>query len=233
MIDIHCHMLYGVDDGPKHIEESVAMLKEAKNQGISAIVLTPHYRHGMFPYKKEDVDEHYETLLPYAKKLEIGLYTGCEYHVNRDVCSAFSNGRVHSLADGRSILTEYSHVSEYSFLVQMTREVTMHGYIPVIAHVERYGCLVEDMERIEELRNIGAMIQVNADAVLGMEGRSPKKFTRLLLEEGLVDVIASDCHGIRQRVCHMKKCYDYVAKKFGEEYAEELMQENPATILAG
>ena len=76
MIDIHCHLLYGVDDGAKTIEESVAMLEAAKEQGISAMILTPHYRHGMFAYPKEEIEEHFRILEPYAQKLGIYLALG-------------------------------------------------------------------------------------------------------------------------------------------------------------
>ena len=82
MIDIHCHLLYGVDDGAKTIEESVAMLEAAKEQGISAMILTPHYRHGMFAYPKEEIEEHFRILEPYAQKLGIYLALGTEYSMS-------------------------------------------------------------------------------------------------------------------------------------------------------
>ncbi len=231
MIDIHCHMLFGVDDGADSIEESVKMLSEAKKQGITDIILTPHLRHGMFRYEKDLVEANYQSLLPYAKKLGVGLYLGCEYHVNTEIMDAYGKGRFHSLADRKYILTEYSSVSEYSFLVKMTQEVMRHGFVPVIAHVERYGCLQEDIERVAELQDMGAWIQVNADAVLGLEGRGPKRFCKELLEEGWVDVIASDAHGVKNRACHMEKCFSYVSKKFGRNYATELMEHNPRKII--
>lgn len=232
MIDIHCHMLFDVDDGSPSIEESLKMLREARNQGIETVILTPHYRHGMFAYPTERIERNYAQLKALGEQIGVQLHLGCEYHVNSEICDAFSSGRCHTLADGRYILTEYSHASEYTYLVQMTREVMMHGYIPILAHVERYGCLTEDEERIASLREMGAWIQVNADAVLGLEGRGPKKFCKNLLQEELVDVIASDSHGIQKRACHMRKCYDYISKKYDPDYAGKLMQDNPAVILS-
>lgn len=91
MIDIHCHLLYGVDDGAKTIEESVAMLEAAKEQGISAMILTPHYRHGMFAYPKEEIEEHFRILEPYAQKLGIYLALGTEYHVNSHIVEALDS----------------------------------------------------------------------------------------------------------------------------------------------
>ena len=98
MIDIHCHLLYGVDDGAKTIEESVAMLEAAKEQGISAMILTPHYRHGMFAYPKEEIEEHFRILEPYAQKLGIYLALGTEYHVNSHIVEALDSGRCRTMA---------------------------------------------------------------------------------------------------------------------------------------
>ena len=114
----------------------------------------------------------------------------------------------------------------------MTREAIFAGYIPVVAHVERYECL-RDIGRIEDLQEMGALIQINADSVLGIDGRMFKRYTKKLLKAGLVDVIGSDSHGTKERVCNLKKCYEYVAKKYGEDYAEEIMHTTPENILNG
>ena len=232
MIDIHCHLLYGVDDGAKTIEESVAMLEEAKAQGVSAMILTPHYRHGMFAYPKEEIEEHYRILEPYAQKLGIYLALGTEYHVNSHMVEAFDSGRCRTLASSRYVLCEYSHDSEYTYIYQMTQELILHGYIPVFAHVERYEALA-DLDAVEELRNLGAWITVNADAVLGLEGMGPKKYCKKMLKAEYVDAIASDSHGIKKRANHMGKCYELIEKKFSSEYADQLFVTHPAKILTG
>lgn len=231
MIDMHCHLLFGVDDGSPTIEESVKMLEEAKKQGIDTVILTPHYRHGMFPYPKEEIEANFGKLQPYADQLGIKLFLGTEYHVNTQIVEAFTSGRCHTLADSRYVLSEYEHHSEYSFIKQMTQELILHGYLPIIAHVERYRCMVEAPERANELQEMGAFIQMNADAVLGLEGHGPKKYCKKLLKEGWADMIASDSHGIDKRSCHMEKCYTYVGKKFGTDYADALFMDNALEIL--
>lgn len=231
MIDIHTHLLFGVDDGPKELEESVQMLQDAANQGISAIVLTPHYRHGMFPYHKEKIIKHYEALLPYAREIGIRIELGCEYHVNSQITEAFASGRVMTLAGSGYVLTEYEYETEYEYIERMTQQLISHGYIPVIAHVERYRCLIKNPELIDQLRHQGAWIQVNADAVLGLEGGAGKRFCKKLLKNGWVNVIASDSHGIQRRVSHMEKCREYLLKKYDERYVEKLFCQNPGKIL--
>ncbi len=231
MIDVHCHLLFGVDDGSKNIKESVAMLREAKNQGVDAIILTPHYRHGMFPYDRKKIDAHFLELLSYAKAAGVRIYPGCEYHVNSRIVDYIRSGRCHTMADTNYVLTEYEYETEYSYIESMTRELIFQGYIPVVAHVERYACMLERPARAAELQKMGALVQSNCDAVLGLESRKLKKYTKILLTEGWVDLIASDSHGIKDRVCHMRKCYDYIAKKFGEDTAQLLMDGNPRMIL--
>jgi protein-tyrosine phosphatase len=233
MIDVHCHLLYQVDDGARTMEESVAMLQEAASQGIEAIILTPHYRHGLFGYPKREIEAHLAALEPVAEELGVRLYLGTEYHVNSGMVEAFSNGKCHTLAGGRYILTEYSANSDFSFAKQTTQEALHCGYIPVVAHAERYEFIMDDTGCAAELREMGALIQVNADAVLGRDGRGAKKLCRVLLKEDLVDLVASDSHGITERACHMRQCFEYVAKKYGGERAERLFSRTPAQILHG
>ncbi|MCI5857318.1 MAG: PHP domain-containing protein [Agathobacter sp.] len=231
MIDMHCHLLYGVDDGPGTMEEAVAMLKEAAKQGIHAIILTPHWRHGMFPYPKDAIEAHYEIVHKYARELGIAVYLGTEYHVDSQMMENFSKGSCHSLADTRYILTEYSHDTRPEMAKQMTAEAVRYGYIPVIAHAERYGFVMEEPDILEELRDMGALIQINADAVLGLDGRSAKKLCKWILKEDLADLIASDSHGVDKRPCNLKKCCEYVTKKYGGKTAQKLFYDNPAQIL--
>uniref|UniRef100_UPI004056CE9B CpsB/CapC family capsule biosynthesis tyrosine phosphatase n=1 Tax=Agathobacter sp. TaxID=2021311 RepID=UPI004056CE9B len=231
MLDIHCHLLFGVDDGPKTIEESIAMLEYAKKQGIDTIILTPHYRRAMFPFEKEKVLENAQKLQPHAQQIGIDLYIGTEFHVNSDIVEYLETGRCLTLAGSSFVLMEYEYDTEYSYIHKMTQELMLHGYTPVIAHVERYGCLVSDIAKVETLKEMGAFIQVNADAILGNDGWRVKQFCKKLFKYGLVDIVASDSHGIKRRVCNMEKCRNYIAKKYGESVAVKVTEKKPGKIL--
>lgn len=231
MIDIHCHALYGVDDGARDIEESEAMLKQAKNQGVEAVVLTPHYRHGMFPYPKEKILEHFRKLKRHADAIGTELYLGCEYHVNSRIIEALTSGRCFALAEGDFVLTEYSFETEYLYISEQTRKLLSCGYVPVIAHAERYACFLKNPRLCSELSNMGAYIQINADSILGFAGRAGEKCCKKLLKHGWADIVASDAHGMKNRVSHLKECREYVIKKYGQDYAETLFQNNPQKIL--
>ena len=233
MIDIHCHLLYGVDDGAETPEESVAMLKEAKKQGITAIILTPHYRHGMFPYNGEKILNHYERIRPVAQELGIQLSLGTEYHVNSSIVDYLRKGRCLTLAGTRYVLTEYAYATEYAYIEKMTQELILQGFTPVIAHVERYDCMRRNPDCVRKIRNAGALIQINCDGVLGLQGWKEKRYCNKLLREGYVDYIASDSHRMEGRVCNMLKCYEYVSKKYGQDLAQKLMRDNQSKILNG
>lgn len=231
MVDIHCHALYGVDDGASSIEESIAMLRRADSQGIKAVVLTPHYRFGMFGYPTEQVQAHFGLLKQEAEKIGIALYLGCEYHVNSRILEALQENQCFSLAGGDFVLTEYSFNTDFSYIYTQTQKLISCGYIPVIAHVERYECFLKDPKLCPELSNTGAYIQINADSVLGLDGKAAEKFCRKILKKGWADIVASDAHGITRRACHLKECMEYITGKYGEAYAELLFKGNPGKVV--
>lgn len=230
-IDIHNHTLFGVDDGAKTIENAMAMLYDAKAQGAESIILTPHYRHGMFGYPLDKVLANFKELKAAADSIGLNLFLGCEYHVNSGIAEALNTGRCKTLAGGDYVLTEYSYETEYSYIVEHTHRLLSCGYFPVIAHVERYKCLTKKPALCAELSNMGALIQVNADSVLGLDGWATERFCKKLLKNEWADVIASDTHDRKERACHMGECKALVAKKYGSEYAERLFVTNPKRII--
>ena len=231
MIDIHTHLLFGVDDGPETIEESVAMLEQAKAQGIEAMILTPHYRHGMFPYPKDRIEEHFAKLNKYAEKIGIELCLGTEQHINSMTIEYVENGRCHTMADTHYVLAEYKPETDYGYIMASVRDLLRHGYVPIIAHVERYMCMHKDLGQVEHLRKLGAMIQVNANAILGLDGFRMKGFTKKLLKYGCVDFIGSDSHDLKKRANNMGKCRDYLYKKYDERYVYRITEGNARKIL--
>lgn len=231
-IDIHNHTLFGVDDGPDHIQESIDMLKMADLQGIRKIILTPHYRYGMFRYNSVEIEQNFMELKRQAETEHIAteLYLGCEYHVDSEILEHIQSGRVHTLADTEYVLTEYSHSTPYSDIKKFTHELISAGFQPVIAHIERYACIAQKPQLAGDLSEMGALIQINADSTLGIDGRYLEKVCKKLLKLRLPDIISSDAHGIKERKNHMDRCYQHVCKKYGAEYAMKLFHTNPGLI---
>ena len=231
MIDIHSHPLYGVDDGPKAMRESIQMLRLAKWQGITAIIATPHYRKGMFSYPNEEVERHYRKLKEIGKDMGVAVYLGTEYHVDNSVIENLRSGRCKTLAGSDYVLAEYRRSTEYFYIRESVQRLILNGYIPIIAHCERYQALRGGMDHIQNLKEMGAMIQVNADAVLGNRGFRTKWYVRKLLKEELVDFVASDSHGAKQRVNNLGKCRDYLYKKYNRNYVDKILERNAEAIL--
>jgi len=230
-IDIHNHTLFGVDDGPEELDMAEALLQDAKEQGAEAIILTPHYRRGMFAYPVEVIERHFAKLKEVAECIGIPIYLGCEYHMNSDVITYLQSGRCKTMADSDYVLTEYSYESEYSYIQEQTHKLLSCGYLPIIAHAERYKCFQKKPVLCAELSNMGAMIQINADSILGMGGFVEKQTCKKLLKQGWADIVASDTHDNDERANHMQQCRAHVEKKYGDEYAEILFRKNPMRIL--
>lgn len=233
MIDIHCHILPGVDDGAQDIQETKRMLQIAWEEGIDTMIATPHYRHRYIENTAECLQERLEMARKAARRIspEFRIYLGNEIYYSHESAEALQSGRAFSMADSRYVLTEFSTGKPYQEIEAALREFQMNGFQPIIAHAERYECLLEEPGRVEDLVDMGAYVQVNAKTVTGGNGRSGKSFVKKLLKYELVHFIGTDAHGIRQRAPEMKKCYTYLKRKIGEARAEELCGGNAWKIL--
>ncbi len=229
MIDIHAHILPGVDDGSPSIEASIAMLKEMVAQGVTDVICTPHFREH-FTCLPERLREVFEEFKAEAKKqnIPVNLYLGQEIYAVDNVKKLIEEGKVLKLNDTEFVLIEFS-VGRKTDIVEVVYELRNAGFTPIVAHIERYKYLTED--EIYELKNEGGYIQVNADSLVGEGKRSNGKIVRKLFKEGCVDFVASDVH-FGRKIC-IKDAYDYVLKKFGEDAAEVVFRANAKQITEG
>ena len=230
LIDIHCHILPKVDDGPDSVEESLKILKDMRRQGIKHIIVTPHYRPEMFEPSMKRVIYSYRHLRDIAYNMGVSMSLGCEYYRNEQIIDHMDNRKRPSMAGSRYVLIEFSMNDLFPTVRNYVYELVTHGYQPIVAHVERYFCC-QKMEKIQELKDMGALIQVNAGSVLGEEGWKLKKFCLELMKKDLIDFIASDTHNTSDRKLNLKKCASYVTKKMGKQYAERIFFNNPLNIL--
>ena len=229
LVDIHCHILPGVDDGAPDMETSRAMIRDAYEQGVRYIIATPHYRPEMFEPSMKKVIRVYHELRDYAEEVGIGLRLGCEYYRNEQMIRHLDKKLRPTMLGSRYVLTEFSTNDSFVTVRNYIYELITKGYRPIVAHVERYFCCQEP-ERIQELKKLGAQIQINADSVLGYEGHTIKKFCAGLMKDDLVDFIGSDAHNLEGRSGYIGKCAADVRKKMGQDYAEEIFVDNPRRI---
>lgn len=231
MVDIHCHVLPGVDDGAKTVEESVEMVRMLKEQGVDVIFATPHFRRRMFETPMDRINAAYEQLCREAAHLGTEIFLGCEFHANMDMEELFDQKFRPSMGGTPYVLVEFSGGDEYSYVRERLSAMLSRGWIPIIAHVERYPKVIKDLENVRELSELGARISVNADSILGKAGFSLKRICKKMIREDLIDMVGSDAHGVKGRIPRMKECSEYLSKKYGEEYTRRILCENPGKII--
>lgn len=233
LIDIHCHIVPGVDDGARNLEEAARMLQQEYRNGVTAVIMTPHYRRGMFETPQEEIEKQYLKIWQMAQRSRSGMkvYLGCECHTSRELVEELKKGERPTLAGSRYVLTEFSSLHEFDVLRRQIYELVAAGYIPIVAHAERYPCLLRDKNRVEELRALGAEIQLTASSVLGDEGWREKHFCRELLKKRWANYIASDAHDLKHRGVNLQQCAEFLTKTFGQRYTEQLMIRNPMKII--
>lgn len=234
LFDIHCHIVPSVDDGASNANDAYKMLQMEYRQGVRAIIATPHFRYEMFEPSTETVNQQFLLLRKLAHKVspDLNVYLGCEFHSNMEMAKLLRSKTVHTMADSRYVLVEFSGSSKSSYIRERLHSLISHGYKPIIAHIERCECLRKNIGLVQEFTELGACMQVNADSLIGKDGFGIKRFCRKLLKENLIDFVGSDCHNITDRASHISTAYEYVFKKKGKSYADQIFIKNPKKILA-
>ena len=233
-VDIHTHILPGVDDGAGDLQQSLELLKRAGGQGTGAVVLTPHYR-GRFRNNREKLISVFEELRKAAADQcpEMQLYLGCEVGYEMDVSEKIAAGTVLTINETQYVLLEFQNSSFRSRILDGVLEVLNFGYVPIIAHAERYEAFRNDPNLARELTDLGALLQINADSVLGRSGFGIKWYCYKLLKAHLVHFVATDAHDQKARQPELRSCYQKIRKKYGQAYAEALFIRNGRAVLAG
>ena len=165
LFDIHCHIVPSVDDGASSAEEAYKMLQMEYRQGVRNIIATPHYRLQMFETPIKTVEHQFLVLKQLARKVapDLHVYLGCEFHSNMEMVEMLRSGEVHTMAGSRYVLTEFSGSTKASYIRERLYSLLSHGYKPIVAHIERYECMRKDIGFVEEMADLGALMQVNAD----------------------------------------------------------------------
>ena len=238
MIDIHSHIVFGVDDGPKSKQESKALLTEAYRQGVRTIVSTSHRRKGMFETPEETIATNFQEVKELAKEVapDLTILYGAEIYYTSDVLEKLEKQVIPSLNGTRYALIEFSMATPYREIHTALSNLLMLGITPVVAHIERYHELENNEKRVKELIDMGCYTQVNSAHVLkpklfGEHYKFMKKRAQYFLEQDLVHVIASDMHNLDGRPPRMAEAYDLVTQKYGEAKAQELFIDNPRKIV--
>lgn len=210
MIDIHTHILPGVDDGAKDLEISLALLKEEIAQGVSTIYLTPHNNKNT--KTGPELKEKFQSFLLETKDLNVTLKLGSEIYYYHDMIKDLNEGRILTMDNTKKVLVEFSTRTETD-ISEVVYELVRSGYTPIIAHIERYPYLSK--YDYAEIKDNGALIQVNASSFKSFGSRRKMKY---LLKNHLIDYVGSDCHNTGHRNVDFSHAVKYIKKKFPIEY---------------
>ncbi|AVH83903.1 Tyrosine-protein phosphatase CpsB [Streptococcus gordonii] len=238
MIDIHSHIVFDVDDGPKTIEDSRALLEESYRQGVRTIISTSHRRKGMFETPEAKIEENFKQVQELAKEIadDLTILYGAEIYYTSDILDKLEQGKIPRLADSQYALIEFSMITPYKEIHTALSNVLRLGVTPVVAHIERYHCLENDEKKVRDLINMGCYTQINSSSVLkpklfGDTYKFMKKRAQFFLEKDLVHFVASDMHNLNPRPPYMQEAYQIISKKYGKSHAEQLFRKNQELLL--
>lgn len=233
MIDLHCHVLPGIDDGSQSMEQTMEMLRIASREGIEAIIVTPHYKEGR---RNADISTIVKCMQGVQEKIEeqglgVRLYPGNEIFYFDGVEELLEQDRVLTLNGTDRVLVEFSPTEEYTYIRNSLDNIRAQGYVPVLAHVERYECMVKHPEHVKELKHMDVEIQINASSVQGKLGRKVQQFLYQLLKDRCVYYVGTDAHNAESRAPEFQECYQMLKKKFDAAYIEEIFYENALAVI--
>lgn len=237
LCDLHCHILFGMDDGSPDIKTSVEMAKMAYASGVRTLAATPHsnVEEDDMPLRCKRI-EHRAAMLREALAEEgvpLRLITGMELFIRDNLREIMESGGFLPLGESRCLLGEFDFGENAGFMEDALQYILDCGFVPVLAHPERYAAVQHRPERAARWFESGVIIQVNKGSVLGRFGEGPRAAADWILEHGFAHIVASDAHGTQRRTPDMTEVFEYISDNYSKRYAEILLSANPNRIAEG
>jgi protein-tyrosine phosphatase len=236
-VDIHGHYAWDIDDGISTKNEAEQALALAREQGISDIVATPHFTSGFMSSDIKDIAlDRINELKELARQFDINVYSGCELMLNENSTEVVEKDLFLPIENTHYVLCEYNVIKPTDSFMEhfddYLRAIIKKGYIPIVAHIERYFHSVLDIDYVQYLIDLGCVIQVNTTSILDKQSLHHKN-AMTLLDRNMVHVIGTDTHRAQGgRIPNMQECYKYLVKYgYPKAYCQLLMDENAHQIL--
>ena len=229
-IDIHCHILPGLDDGPETIEQSLEMLKIAADDGISHIFCTPHVYPGVYDNNTAGIRRAVDELQKRAEN-DVSLYSGGDVRVVPDLVQRVARGDAPTLDGSPYLLLEFPSQFIPPYTSRLIFDLRQNGLIPIVTHPERYAYFAKDFTPLKILREQGCLFQLTAMSFSKNVHKEVRKNTLAMMKKGFVDFIASDAHSSSHRIPVLSQAYEEVQRVLGKEIAHKIFFENPQNIV--
>lgn len=235
-IDLHSHIAWDVDDGIKSKEDAIKALEQAKEDGIVGICSTPHVICGKTDTNAfQNILLRQQELMEIAKEMGVYIYSGAEMFMNIDFLDSLDNGIFQTLNESRYMLVEFDlsrDIHYISYIDEYLDELFCRGFIPIIAHVERFFPTGLDMEMVENWLEMGCLLQTNRTSLMGFQGKVIQRNAHHLVKNKMIHLVASDTHRtVGNRIEKLSDAYQVVIKLTDTEYADQLFLRNPLIIL--
>lgn len=229
MIDFHSHILPQTDDGSISIEETINILKEAKQEGFTKIISTSHYLEGYYESNETERKELLEKIK--QKNVGVELYLGSEIYVSENMIDFLKEQKASSINNSRYVLFELPMGNETVLAKEMIYRLIENDYVPIIAHPERYSYVQDNPDYVNELLDMGAMFQANYGSIIGLYGKKAEKTVKKLLKEDLIHFMGSDVHREEHIYIYMPKILKKLKKIISSDKLEEITTINPQKVL--
>jgi len=229
MIDIHCHLIHGVDDGPSTKRESINMLQEAEKLGIKTIIATPHIKDRNI--KLDYILENLYDVVEAAKNIDISIKLGCEFMINPMLPELVKRYKILRMAGSRYVLVELPFDSFPKYCRDVFYKLQLRKFVPIIAHPERNKYLLRNFSDFVNIIDCGCLVQVDAASIIGDKGWMIRSFCKKIIQERLVHFVSSDAHCSIHYTERYQKAYKQVKKWTNEDYARLLFKENGEKLL--
>lgn len=234
MVDIHSHILNNIDDGSKSIEESIKILKEYEKINITDVVLTPHYIYeGNYQVDNKRKKGLFDKLNKKVKEenININLYLGNEIYANDNIIELLNDNKISSINNSKYLLIEFPIYVENKQSYNIIHNIVLSGYIPIIAHPERYKYVQRNFNILNEYIKLGALLQINKDSLFGKYGKEAKKIAKKMIKKRLVTTIGTDIHSINRTIYSTDKLKRKIIRLSNIEYCNRIIEENGVKII--
>ena len=235
MIDIHCHILPELDDGSGSFSDSIEMARLAATSGTRCIVATPHcnipngYSNYWTPEIRAAIDRLQQEVR--ARNIPITFFSGQEIFLASDFLSLLKQGKLIPINSSRYVLVEFSPFENASVALRKLQKMIAEGYVPIVAHPERYSFVHEHEDLVYRMKELGCLVQINKGSIKGRFGRKAMNSAFEILDNYDADFIASDGHSQYSRTPYLADAYEIICEHYSSDYADFLLNDNPQKVL--